>query len=268
VPAERVKGTYPRKYVEVSGGGGGTSDHAALSHLTWSTSAHTGTASRLAWFDSGGGASYLSLGTGLTTSGSSLVVDTGTIATVASLAGYQPLNAALTSISGGTWAGSASITTLGTIVAGTWQGSTLGIGYGGTGSTTQSGARTALGLAIGSNVQAWDADLDALAALGNGLPYRSGGVWSANALGDLAISGASVQVTQARGLRETSGPTTIPIGTIRDGEFLTYSGGVITSAAVNAAVFFFLSEGFDDSDIGGVLDAPPNIIAISDGSDL
>lgn len=36
---------------------------------------------------------------------------------------------------------------------------------GGTGSTTASGARTNLGVAIGSNVQAWDADLDTIAAL-------------------------------------------------------------------------------------------------------
>lgn len=72
------------------GGGGGSSDHALLSHLAWTASGHTGTASRLAWFDAAGAAAYLSLGSGLTTSGSSLVVDTSVIATVASLAGYVP----------------------------------------------------------------------------------------------------------------------------------------------------------------------------------
>jgi len=41
-------------------------------------------------------------------------------------------------------------------------GCTVGVGYGGTGSTTTSDARTSLGLAIGTNVQAWDADLDTL----------------------------------------------------------------------------------------------------------
>ena len=39
-----------------------------------------------------------------------------------------------------------SLTSLGTIVTGVWNGSTVGIGYGGTGATTASGARTSLEL--------------------------------------------------------------------------------------------------------------------------
>jgi hypothetical protein len=57
-----------------------------------------------------------------------------------------------------------SLTSVGTIATGTWQGTAVGISYGGTGSTTADGARTALGLAIGSNVQAYSAQLTALAA--------------------------------------------------------------------------------------------------------
>lgn len=52
--------------------------------------------------------------------------------------------------------------------------------------TSPSTARTNLGLAIGTDVQAWDADLDALAGLAgtNTLYYRSGsGAWSAVTIG-------------------------------------------------------------------------------------
>ena len=45
---------------------------------------------------------------------------------------------------------------------------TLAISDGGTGSTSASAARTALGLAIGTNVQAYDADLDALSGCQSG----------------------------------------------------------------------------------------------------
>ena len=57
-----------------------------------------------------------------------------------------------------------SLTSVGTIGTGVWQGTAIGLAYGGTGSTTADGARTALGLAIGSNVQAYSAQLTALAA--------------------------------------------------------------------------------------------------------
>ena len=57
-----------------------------------------------------------------------------------------------------------SLTSVGTIGTGVWQGTAVGIAYGGTGSTTAENARTALGLAIGSNVQAFSSQLTALAA--------------------------------------------------------------------------------------------------------
>lgn len=62
----------------------------------------------------------------------------------------------------GAYADLSGTPTLGTLAA---LNSPLPILNGGTGATTDSGARTNLGLAIGSNVQAWDADLDTLAGL-------------------------------------------------------------------------------------------------------
>lgn len=67
---------------------------------------------------------------------------------------YQPLNASLTAISAGAWTGAVSITTLGIVGTGTWQGTAIGVAYGGTGATSQSDARTNLGLVIGADVAA------------------------------------------------------------------------------------------------------------------
>jgi hypothetical protein len=57
------------------------------------------------------------------------------------------------------------IDTVGTVTTGTWNGSVVGVTYGGTGSSTASGARTNLGLAIGTDVQAYNAGLAQIAGL-------------------------------------------------------------------------------------------------------
>ena len=57
-------------------------------------------------------------------------------------------------ISISTWAGTNSLTTVGTITSGTWSGTAISLNKGGTGATNAAAARTNLGLAIGTDVQA------------------------------------------------------------------------------------------------------------------
>jgi len=141
--------------IAASGGGGGVSAHTALTALAWTSSGHTGTASRLASFDGAGAASYTQIGA-----------------------------------SGG--------------------------------------------------VQAWDTDLDGYAALSStGLVARTGSGTAATRTltagsaqltvsnGDGVAGNPTIDLAYASAVRETSGPTTLTMGAVSDGQYLKRSGSTV-----------------------------------------
>lgn len=108
-------------------------------------------------------------------------------------------------------------------------------------------AVTASKIALGTitNAQIAAANIDGTAAtpslrtLGSGAAQACAGndprlsdprIPTGPAGGDLGGSYATPTVIQARGLRETSGPTTLVIGAIADGEYLVRSGATVIGA--------------------------------------
>jgi len=98
---------------------------------------------------------------------------------------------------------------LGTVVSGTWQGTAVGLVYGGTGAATASGARSNLGLVIGTDVQAFDAD---------------------TAKTDVAQSFTAAQRGTVSALGSVSGTVTIGLATANNFSATLPAGGTVTLA--------------------------------------
>jgi hypothetical protein len=111
------------------------------------------------------------------------------------------------------------------ITGGTITGITdLTVADGGTGASSAADARTNLGLAIGTNVQAWDANLDQIAALvptADNFIVGNGSAWAletpANALASLGLTATATELNYTDGVTssiqtqlDSKAPTTTP----------------------------------------------------------
>lgn len=167
------------------------------------------------------GAGEIIAGDGLTKSGNTL--------NVGGTANRITVNADTVDIAA-TYVGQSSITTVGTIGTGVWQGSAVNIAYGGTGATTAGDARTNLGLAIGTDVQAYDAELTTLSGMASG---------TASALA--ALTQTEVEVID--------GTTTATATTLAATDsFVVNDGGTMVQVALSDLVTFFedgTASGFD-----------------------
>lgn len=129
-----------------------------------------------------------------------------------------------------------SLTSLGTITSGTWNATAVGLSYGGTGATTASQARTNLGLAIGTDVQAYDAELAALAGItssANALPYFTGsGTASTTTLTSYART--LLDDSDAGTMRSTLGLGTMAVQAASN---VAITGGTIDNITFNGGTF-------------------------------
>lgn len=142
----------------------------------------------------------------------------------------------LSSTALGTGIVSSSLTSVGTISGGTWQGTAIGLAYGGTGAATASGARTNLGLAIGTDVQAYNdilADFAGLTQAANKLPYFDSSTTAATT--DLSSFGRSL-IDDADA---STARTTLGLGTMstQSANNVAITGGTIDGISIDGGSY-------------------------------
>lgn len=129
-----------------------------------------------------------------------------------------------------------SLTSVGTISTGVWQGTAVAVAYGGTGATDASNARNNLGLAIGTHVQAYSADLAAIAGLTSAadrLPYYTGS--GTAALATFTTFGRSlVDDADAATARTTLGLSTMAV---QSASSVAITGGTIDNVVFDGGTF-------------------------------
>lgn len=120
-----------------------------------------------------------------------------------------------------------TISDLDVMTGGEWQGTSIAVAYGGTGGATAADARTNLGLSIGTDVQAYHANLQAISGLGTATrwPYINGsGAWTAGTFTSVMdfFTGASGEGVLAR-----NGGSWVGLGTESNSYLGAASGGTV-----------------------------------------
>jgi hypothetical protein len=94
-----------------------------------------------------------------------------------------------------------SLTSVGTIATGVWNGTAVAVGYGGTGAANAGDARTNLGVAIGSDVQAYNSTLAAVAGgtytgvnTITTLGTIATGVWQGTAIANAYLANSAITI--------------------------------------------------------------------------
>ena len=123
---------------------------------------------------------------------------------------------------------------------------TLAVGDGGTGATSASAARTALGLAIGTNVQAYDADLANLSGCQSGASAALAALTSTEVA---ILDGATVSTSE---LNIMDGDTAATSTTLAAADRLVMNdAGTMKQVALSDLVTFLEDESASSFDIDG-----------------
>ena len=163
-------------------------------------------------FEQFSGAGQISAGNGLTKSGNTI--------NAVGTAGKITVSADAITIAAD-YVGQNTIVTTGTITTGVWTATDVAVAHGGTGSSTASGARTNLGVAIGSDVQAFDAQLADVA----GLAVTNGGMIVGDGSNFVLETGATLRTSMGVGTGDSPQFTAVNVGAASDTTVARASAG-------------------------------------------